>query len=607
MKNYVLKYHKFFLTLLAILIIIKTAFSSYILSSNNFNFIFSNTNVLISIYLSILFILLFGLLVFAIRENIINYFLAFVAPVSVSFIFGYSLFDEILLIVTVTALFFSLNYDKILLNLRKNYIENKYYFYLILALLIYALFGLYFNNNIKNLRYVALFSCCISFILFISKDQLKVNIKYLFLGFAVYLLSYVTSGIFHGIYFIASDHSILLSFLDHYEIENIYLSILSSMFVFGLLGPGGINGTEVSIYICIVVSLTLFYLSTKPILPKYNYWFSILIIFISINLNFIEQSRNLLIAVLLPIFIFLINSKFNKKSIYFVLFFTLIFCNEFYKLRNIKDSEGYLKTTLLSTLQTFESFDLTGTIRNEDPMISYKVETKRNDNKNVSIKTSKNIETNLDDVFSKLFKTGNLVNRKVAQEKIYEDNEARANHNIFRSNYNILVTSKGDTSRFIHILIPIQQRYLNLIDDDNESRCYKSKKLRSLKEILFGVWTYGYYPNNLNIIDCIYQKNDIKITRELLKSNSGIAEPPRVSTLAIFINEYGIVIFLLLISYIINKDSFRIFNNNRTLINYLPIFVIIFLGISTHIQDNVIFWILIINSNLRNLIIKELD
>ena len=93
------------------------------------------------------------------------------------------------------------------------------------------------------------------------------------------------------------------------------------MFVFGLLGPGGINSTEVSIYICLVVSITLYYLSTKPNLNKYYYWFSILIIFISINLIFIEESRNLFIAVLLPIFLFLINSKFNKKTIFLFYYF----------------------------------------------------------------------------------------------------------------------------------------------------------------------------------------------------------------------------------------------------------------------------------------------
>ena len=105
--------------------------------------------------------------------------------------------------------------------------------------------------------------------------------------------------------------------------------------------------------------------------------------------------------------------------------------------------------------------------------------------------------------------------------------------------------------------------------------CYKSKKLRSFKEILFGVWTYGYWPNNISIIDCTY-KNDIRVTRELLKSNAGIAEPPRVSTLAIFISEYGIITFVLLLSYVINKDSFRFFNNNKIIINYLPIFIILF-------------------------------
>ena len=119
MKTYVLKYHKIILTLLAILIIIKTTFSSYILSSNNFNFIFSNTNIQISTYLSIIFILLFGLLIFANKENTINYFLAFVAPVSVSFIFGYSVFDEVLLIISIPILFFSLNFDNIFLDLKK--------------------------------------------------------------------------------------------------------------------------------------------------------------------------------------------------------------------------------------------------------------------------------------------------------------------------------------------------------------------------------------------------------------------------------------------------------------------------------------------------------
>ncbi len=598
MKTYVLKYHKIILTLLAILIIIKTTFSSYILSSNNFNFIFSNTNIQISTYLSIIFILLFGLLIFANKENTINYFLAFVAPVSVSFIFGYSVFDEVLLIISIPILFFSLNFDNIFLDLKKNYIENRYYYFLLLALLIYALFGLYFNNNIKNIRYIALFSCCISFFLLISTDQLKFNIKYLFFGFAIYICSYFTSGILHGIYFILIDHNILNVFLLYYEIENIYLTILSSMFVFGLLGPGGINSTEVSIYICLVVSITLYYLSTKPNLNKYYYWFSILIIFISINLIFIEEARNLFIAVLLPIFLFLINSKFNKKIIFFILLFSLIFCNEFYKIRNIYTNDGYLKTTIDKTLVTFESLNLTGTIITTDQMLTYKSEMKEDENKKLILTTTKNrinpIESIID-IFSYW-----VVKKEDKQSKVEAD-EPKANEN-----GNTLVTSKGDTSRFIHIFIPIEQRVLNLINNDNKDMCYKSKKLRSFKEILFGVWTYGYWPNNISIIDCTYKKNDIRVTRELLKSNAGIAEPPRVSTLAIFISEYGIITFLLLLSYVINKDSFRFFNNNKIIINYLPIFIILFLGISTHIQDNVIFWIIIFNLNLRKLIIEKI-
>ena len=635
MNNIFKDKHSFFLALLSLLIISNILFSSIILSTNNFNFNFSSHNLLISGIITVLSMLILLFLVINNEQNTLNYIFAFVAPASVSFVLGYPILDEILIYVITLGLLLAKKFRIKKIDLKNNFINNKYYLIIIFILLIYAVVGHFLNGNIKNLRYTLLFSTCISFLLLLPKNKIDFNIRYLYLGFFIFFIVYIFSGFFHGIYFYTIDHSILQTFVNHYEIDNVFKSILSSMFVFGLLGPGGINGTEISIYLTAVVSIIFYHLSVKEKIS----FIELLILFISFCIVFSEDSRNILIAVMLAFILFFINSKKSKFIILIFLLVSSLFVNEFFKFRNIYTSEPYLVSTFNKLYVTSESFDLKGTILSSDPMLrvnTNEVTRDKDSEKKVIITGTTKLEKNDSQSFIKVIEEVNIPfisfmikNRKPTIKKkevnINKSEEVNINKNEFLDTFehkqymynNIQFseeievvkttayqTSKGDTSRFIHILHPIRDRIDNIFLSKYEG-CNESNKLKSIKELLFGVWTYNYWPKNIDIIDCTYKKNEIRITRELQKSNNGIAEPPRVSTLAIFLSEYGLITTLLLILYVIKLDTFKFINNNRTLINYLPVFCIIFLGISTHIQDNSFFWIVIFSNSIRSIIIEK--
>ena len=77
--------------------------------------------------------------------------------------------------------------------------------------------------------------------------------------------------------------------------------------------------------------------------------------------------------------------------------------------------------------------------------------------------------------------------------------------------------------------------------------------------------------------------------------------------MAIFLSEYGLIITIFLLLINLKKQCFHIINNKNILFMSMPFVIILFLGISTHFQDNILFWLIFFNSNLLNKTFKEIS
>lgn len=480
-------------------------------------------------------------MIFYKEENFFNYVFLFIAPASVSFVVGYPIFDELLFFIILLVLFIkNINKHKFSLNLK----ENKIYILLYTIFILYSIYGLLVLGNIKSLRYLLIFLGLIYFLIFVNYDKFKFEIKYIYSGFIIFLISYLLSGFIHNDYILGNNPSTVDAFLNNNKLSFDITNKFLGSYLYGFLGPGGINATEFTIYLLFIVSVIFYQLTKKKGFKEYILIF--LLLSLSIFIILLEDSRNLFFIIIVTSLIFIMNSKKNLLFSIIIIMISFIIYGEIFKFRNIYTNQNFFITQIEKILFTSDSFDL--------------------------------------GFLDHTGRSGTVISDDKGKE---------------------IITSKGDISRFMHLILPTYKRLVYLNNNDDNCPQFKNK-YHTFFEIFFGVGTYGYWPKNIKIIDCHYDKNEIQITREFLKSSNNILEPPRVSTLAIFISEYGILLTAFIVLINIRKKIFQIVNNNEIIIFSVPFIIILFLGISTHFQDNILFWLILFNYNLLRKFIKEI-
>ena len=145
MKKFIDNHHKLICYFIGTFIILNILFSSHVLTNNEFNFVFSKQNLIVSILISIIIFVPLCALIFYKEENFFNYVFLFIAPASVSFVVGYPIFDELLFFIILLVLFIkNINKHKFSLNLK----ENKIYILLYTIFILYSIYGLLVLGNI---------------------------------------------------------------------------------------------------------------------------------------------------------------------------------------------------------------------------------------------------------------------------------------------------------------------------------------------------------------------------------------------------------------------------------------------------------------------------